>query len=62
MAGVEDPDAVAQPLGLLHVVGGVEDGQALGAQRLDAVEDGSPALRVDADRGLVEDQEAGLVE
>ena len=56
-AGVDDADAVAEPLGLLHVVGGVEDGEALAAQGLDALEDGVAALRVDADGRLVEHEE-----
>ena len=61
-AFVDDADAVAQPLGLLHVVRGVEHRQAAAAQRLDALEDGVAALRVDADGRLVEHQQLGLVQ
>ena len=59
---VDDPDAVAEALRLLHVMGRVEDGHALVAERLDAGEDGVAALRVDTDRRLVEDQQARPVE
>ena len=59
---VDDPDPVAEPLGLLHVVGRVEDPHPGLAELLDAREDRVPALRIDADGGLVEDQESWLVE
>src|SRR5690606_40349743 len=61
-AVVDDAEAVAEPLGLLHVVGGVEDRHALPGQGLDALEDGVAALGVDADGGLVEHEQAGPVE
>ena len=57
LALVDDPDAVAEALGLLHVVRRVQDRHALPAQLLDAREDGVAALRVDADRRLVEQQQ-----
>src|ERR687892_53989 len=56
---VDDADAVAEALGLLHVVGGVEHGQAFGAKRLHALEDGVAALGVDANSRLVEHQQLG---
>ena len=59
---VDDPDPVAQPLGLFHVVGGVEDPDALAPERLDAGQDGVAALGVDADRGLVEHEQSRAVE
>jgi hypothetical protein len=62
LALVDDPDPVAQPLGLLHVVGGVEDRHALLLERLDPRQDGVPALWVDPDGRLVEDEQTRLVE
>src|SRR5205807_8396914 len=59
---IEDSDAVAQALRLLHVVGGVEDREALGAESLDVVEDGRSALGVDADGRLIEHEQPGPVE
>ena len=59
---VDDPDAIAEALRLLHVVGRVEDGHALPAELLDARQDRVAALRVDADRRLVEDEQPRLVE
>ncbi len=56
------PTRVAEPLGLLHVVRRIEDAHALVAELLDAGQDGVPALRVDTDGRLVEDQQAGPVE
>ena len=61
-AVIQDADAVAEPFGLLHVVGRVEDRHALGGERLDGVEDRVPALRVDADGRLVEHQQRGIVQ
>ena len=62
LAVVHDADAVAELLRLFHVVGRVEHRHALVAQRQDAVQDGPPALRVDADRGLVQVEHARLVQ
>ena len=59
---VDDPDPVAEPLGLLHVVGRVEDRHALLLERGDAGEDRVAALGVDAHGRLVEHQQAGVVE
>ena len=53
-AGVEDADAVAEPLGLLHVVGGVEHAGACRRLGAHLVEQVGPGLWVDADRRLVE--------
>ena len=62
LAVVDDDDAVAQALGLFHVVRGVEQRLAATAQRLEVVEDGVAALRIDADGRLVEDQDVGIVD
>ena len=56
-AVVDDDDPVAEPLGLLHVVRRVEDRLPRVAQRLEALEDRVPALRVDAGRRLVEEED-----
>ena len=39
----------------------VDDGRAIGVHLLDAIEDRCTALRVDRDRGFVEEDELGLV-
>jgi hypothetical protein len=61
-AAVDDADAVAEPLGLLHVVRRVEHGHALRRQRLDRLEDRVARLGVDADGRLVEDQQLRVVQ
>ena len=53
---VDDADPVAQLGRFLHVVRRVEDGDA---EPPDGLEDGVAALRVDAHRGLVEDEQLG---
>ena len=58
---IEYGDAVAQPLGLLHVVCRIEDGASLAPEGLDGVEDLVARLRVDPDRGLVQKQERRIV-
>lgn len=62
MAVVDDADAVAELLGLLHVVRGVDDCEARRPKIPDALQDGVPTLRVNADGRLVEDEKAGSVE
>ena len=62
LAAVDDPDAVAEALGLLHVVGRVEDRHAAGPELGDGLEDRVAALGVDAHGRLVEEQEPWLVE
>ena len=55
-------DAVAA-LGLVHEVGGDEDGHAVAARQLDQLApEGVARHRVDARGGLVEDQHLGLVD
>src|SRR5512146_1435240 len=62
LAVVDDADPVAQPFGLFHVVRGVQHGHAGARQPLHALQDRVPALRVDADRRLVQDQQPRLVQ
>ncbi len=59
---VDDADAVGQLLGLLHVVSGIEDGHTAVAQLTHHVENAPAALRVDAHRRLVHEQQLRLVE
>ncbi len=59
---VDDADARADSLGLLHVVGGVEDGHAVLAELAHLLEDGVAALWVDADGRLVEHEEGRTME
>src|SRR5262249_26011852 len=54
-ARVNDADAGTETLSLLHIVGGIQDGRARVTQALDQLEDGAAALRIDADRRLIQD-------
>ena len=56
-AVIDDDEPVAETLGLFHVVRGVESVLPRRFERLEVVEDGVAALRVDADRRLVEQQD-----
>jgi hypothetical protein len=57
-AVVDDPDAVGKNVRLLEVLRGQEDGHAFGSlQAYDLVPQGAPALRVEARRRLVEEQD-----
>ena len=62
LAVVHDRDPVAERVGLFEVVGGDEDGHALGAQPADLVPHVGPALRVEAGGRLVEEDDARLVD
>src|SRR5208337_4945496 len=57
----KDRDVIADAFGLVHVVGGEKHGCALVTQIADARPEHEPYLRIEARRGLVEDQELGLV-
>ncbi len=59
---VHDHDAVAQPLRLFHVVRRVHERLAPRPQGLEVVEDRVAALRVDAHRRLVEQDELRVVQ
>ena len=60
-AAVHDHDAAADLLDLLHVMAGIHHRSALVAQAADALQDGVAALGVDRHRGLVKEDELGLV-
>ena len=61
LAVVDDGDAVAEFVGLFHVVGGEDDGDAFLAEAADGVPHGDAALRVEAGAGLVEEEDLGAV-
>ena len=56
-AVIDDADAGAEPRRLLHVMGRVDDGEARAVALLEIVEDRVARLRVDADRGLIAEQQ-----
>ena len=58
-AAIDQHDAVAQPLRLVHVVGGQQQRLAGGLQRLRLAPDQHPRLRIEAGGRLVEDDESG---
>lgn len=58
---VHDHDAAADLLDFLHVMAGIHHCGALVAQAADALQDGVAALWVDRHRGLVKEDELGLV-
>ncbi len=59
---IDDDQPVAQPLGFFHVVRRVNQRLAALLQRLQIVEDGVAALRVDAHGRLVEQQDLRIVQ
>ena len=60
VAAVDDADAVGEDVGLLEVLGGEEDGDAvLVREPADLLPERGAALRVEACRGLVEEQDRG---
>ena len=61
-AVVDDADAVAQGLGLVHVVGGHEDRGAALADGADHVPHGQAGLGVERGGELVEEDELGPVD
>ncbi len=58
---VDDGEAVAECVGLFHVVRGEDDGDAFFAQGLDGVPHGDAALGVEAGAGLVEEEDLGMM-
>ena len=62
-AVVDDRDAVRHAVGFVHVVRGQEDGHAFGlVQMLDVRPELIAALRIEAERRLVEKQDLGRVQ
>ena len=59
---VDDGHPVTEPLGLLHVVGGVEDCYSLARKVFDRLEDGVPRLGIDPDRRLIQYEQTGPME
>lgn len=59
---IDDADAVAQALDLLHVVSRVDDREAGAVLRLEEFEDGVAGLRVHAHGGFVAEKATGTVE
>ena len=62
LAMIDDDDAVAEALGFLHVVRGVDQGLATLLEGFKVFEDSVTALRIDADGGLVEQQNLRIVQ
>ncbi len=56
---IDDGDAIAKPLGFFHVVRGVDDGGACGAQGFNHFEDAIARLRIDADGRFVHQHNTG---
>ncbi len=59
---VDDRDPVAEPLGLVHVMGREDDVRPPFAQVADHVPELAARLRVEARRRLVEEQELGVAD
>jgi len=58
---VDDGHAVAELVGLFHVVGGEDDGDSLFAQAADGVPHGDAALWIEAGAGFVEEEHFGVM-
>ncbi len=61
LAVVDDGDAVAEFVGLFHVVRGEDDGDALLPEGADGLPHGDAALRIETGGGLVEEEDLGAV-
>ena len=61
LAVIHDHDPVAQRVGLFEVVRGEEDGRAALAKPADVLPEVRPVLRVEAGRGLVEEEHLRVV-
>src|SRR5580658_8055220 len=59
---IDHHDPVAQPLDLLHVVRRIDQGAPGGRECLDRLEDRVAALRINADRRLVEEEDRGFMQ
>ena len=62
LALVDDRDAVAEPLGLVHVVGRQHDGAAAVPQVADDFPELAAGLRVEPRRRLVEEEHLGIAD
>ena len=54
---VDDRDFIAQQLGFFHVVRGEDDGLAARLDGLDELPEIAPRLRIEARRGLIQEQQ-----
>jgi hypothetical protein len=61
-AVIDNADTRAEARGFLHIVRGVDDGEALAVEALEVFEDGVAGLGIDADGGFVAEKEFGAVE
>ena len=61
-AVIDDDDAIAQAFGFFHIVSGVEQRLAAAFQLLEILEDGIARLGVNADGGLVEQNQLRIVQ
>src|ERR1700687_767368 len=59
---IDDYNAVAEALGLFHIVRGVDEGFAALLQGLEIVKNGIAALRIDTDRRLIEQKNLRIVQ
>ena len=58
LAAIDDADAIGEPVGLLEVLGGQKDGHPLlGGEPLDLLPERAAALRIEAGRRLVEEED-----
>ena len=57
LAVVDDRELVGEPVGLVEVLGGEEDGRALGDEPLDRLPEAEPAARVEARGRLVQEDD-----
>ena len=58
---VDDGQPLAEPVGLLHVMRGHDEGQPALVQAAQRLPQEAPGLGVEADRGLVEEQHLRVV-
>ena len=61
-AVLDDRNAIAQPLRLLHQVRGHEHGLAAGTDAAHQLPDGAAGLRIEAGRQLIEEHDFGIVD
>src|SRR5216684_9275367 len=58
---IDDHNAVAEALGLFHIVRGVDEGFAALLQGLEILKNGIAALRINTDRRLIEQKDLWIV-